>query len=54
MLVNSDAAHGKYDVREVIPHRTSVSKELHDKVSEVKTPVKAARETASTPLIRHC
>jgi len=24
MLVNFGAAHGKYDVREVIPHRTSV------------------------------
>ena len=41
MLVNSGAAHGKYDVRKVIPHRTSVSKKLPYKVSEVKASLKA-------------
>jgi hypothetical protein len=41
-LVNLGSIHGKFNVREAIPHRTTISKKVPEKVQEVKTMVRAA------------
>jgi hypothetical protein len=41
-LVYLGSIHGKFNVREAIPHRTTISKKVPEKVQEVKTMVRAA------------